>query len=178
MKSKISKKQYANHITASKRRKIYKLFHSRDYSIDQIMEAENVTYWQVYRAINGAVKLNGSPRSDKGCSRKNKEGEIINPKWQLDDFTDLDDFQIFLLMDSLEDLARYDMSPKEKIELVKNIETIQTKIQQRQLQNNMRRPDAELISRIIRRFNPSATNKEIVQIYAEEMDVYLKARNA
>jgi len=178
MKSKISKKQYANHITAAKRRKIYKLFHKNELEITQIMEMENVSFWQVYRAVNAAVKLDGSPRSDKGRSRKNKDGEIINPKWQLDDFSNLDDFQIFLLMDSLEDLARYDLSPQEKIDLVKQIETIQTKIQQRQLQNNMRRPDAELISRIIRRFKPGATNKEIVQIYAEEMDIYLKARNA
>lgn len=172
------KKQYANHITASKRRKIYKLFHEGNIEIAQIAEMENVTYWQVYRCVNATVKLDGSPRSDKGRKRKNKDGKPIQPKWSLDDFADLDDFQLFILMDTLEDLASEDLTAMEKIELVKNIETIQTKIQQRQLQNNMRRPDAELISRIIRRFKPDATNKEIVQIYAEEMDVYLKARNA
>ena len=178
MKSKIPKKKYANHITASKRRKIYKLFHEGNIEIAQIAELENVTYWQVYRAINGEVKLDGSPRSDKGRKRKGKDGEPIAPKWSLDDFADLDDFQIFILMDTLEDLARVEMKPQEKIELVKNIETIQTKIQQRQLQNSVRRPDAQLITNIIRRFKPNATNKEVVQIYTEEMEIYLKARNA
>jgi len=174
----MKKKIYANHITAGKRRKIYKLFHTGNMEIAKIAETENVTYWQVYRAVNGAVKLNGSPRSDKGKKRKGADGKPIPPKWSLDDFADLDDFQIFILMDTLTDLASEKLSPQEKVDLVRNIETIQTKIQQRQLQSSVRRPDAELISRIIRRFKPNATNKEIVQIYTEEMDLYLKARNA
>ena len=171
----IQKKKYANHITAGKRRKIYKLFYGKNKTITQIAEEEAVTYWQVYRIVNGEVKLDGSPRIDKG----KKRGSAAKPKsahWNLDDFVDLDDFQLFLLMDTLEDLASYKLDPQEKINIVKSIETIQTKIQQRQLQNSVRRPEAEVIARIIRRFRPDATNQEVVRIYEEEFELYMKER--
>lgn len=37
------------------------------------------------------------------------------------------------------------------------------------LENHLKRADAELISMIIRRFDPSATNERIIQIYNEEL---------
>lgn len=169
------KKKYANQVTASKRRKIYKQFYGKNLTISQIAEEESVTYWQVYRIVNGDVKLDGSPRIDKGTKRKRIPGGQA-AKWKLDDFVDLDDFQLFLLMDTLEELAVAKLSAQEKIQIVRNIETIQTKIQQRQLQNSVRRPDAEVIARIIRRFKPGATNQEIVAIYEEELAIYLKSK--
>lgn len=162
----------SNRLTPSKRRKIYKLFHQKELSINEIQELENVTFWQVYRIVNGQTKLDGSPRSDKGKSRSNKSGYNETVKWSVEDFKDLDDFQLFLMMSALEDAATAKLSPQDKVKLVKDIETIQTKIQQRQLQSNIRRPDAEVIARIIRRFKPKATNQEIVAIYKEELELW------
>ncbi len=173
-------KNIANRLTMAKRKKILNLFHDKDMNINQIAEEENVTYWQVYRIISGQTKLNGTPRADKGFSRKNlrkEDEEFTPPKWTLEDFKDLDDFQLFLLMSALEDAASSNLEPAEKVKLVKDIEIIQTKITQRQLKGNIRRPDAEVIARIVRRFNPKATDKEIVAIYKEEMEIYLRDRN-
>jgi len=170
----ILKKKYSNQLTSSKRRKIYKQFYTKNCTIAQIAEEEGISYWQVYRVVNGEVKMNGSPRADKG-RRRGKANDIV-PKWSLDDFIDLDDFQLFLLMDTLEELATETLSAQEKIRLVKDIEVIQTKIQQRQLQSAIKRPEAELIARIIRRFVPDATNADIIAIYQEELELYLKER--
>jgi hypothetical protein len=168
----------ANRLTAAKKRSIYKLFYDKKHSIQEIAEQENITYWQVYRIVNGQTKLDGSPRRDKGLSRKqiNNIGELETVKWSLEDFKDLDDFQLFLMMSALEDAASIKMLPNDKVKLVKDIEIIQTKIQQRQLKGNIRRPDAEVIARIIRRFKPDANNQEIVQIYKEEMELYIRER--
>lgn len=168
----------ANRLTPAKKKKIYKLFHDKELNIPEIAELENVTYWQVYRIINGETKLDGSPRSDKGKSRSSvsESGEVEIVKWSLEDFKDLDDFQLFLLMSALEDAATKNIDPLDKVKLVKDIEIIQTKIQQRQLKENIRRPDAEVIARIIRRFKPDASSKDVVQIYKEELELYQRDR--
>ncbi len=172
----------ANRLTKAKRKKIYGLFYNKDLTINEIAELENVTYWQVYRIVNGQTKLDGSSRADKGKSRKtiSEDGSIQDSEesqWAVDDFKDLDDFQLFLMMSALEDAATSKLSPSEKVKLVKDIEIVQTKIQQRQLKGNITRPDAEVIARIIRRFKPHATNQEIVQIYKEELELYNRERN-
>ncbi len=174
----MAKSKLANRLTLSKRKKIHELFFKKELDINQIAELENVTYWQVYRVINGVTKLDGSPRADKGKSRSliNDDGKLETVKWSIDDFQDLDDFQLFVLMSALEDAASYEMLPDAKVKLVKDIEIIQTKITQRQLKGNIRRADAEVIARIIRRFKPDATNQEIVQIYKEEMEMYQRDR--
>jgi hypothetical protein len=171
-------KNVANRITKAKARKIYKLFHLKEMTIPQIMEEEAVTYWQVYRIISGVTKLDGTNRRDKGVSRKSvtEAGQVIEAKWSIEDFKDLDDFQLFLLMSALEDAASSNLDPIDKVRLVKDIETVQSKITQRQLRGNIRRPDAEVISRIIRRFKPEATNTEIINIYKEEAELYMRER--
>lgn len=174
------KRKNANQLTASKKRKIHKLFYEKDATIPQIAEYEDVTYWQVYRIVNGHTKIDGSSRADKGMSRSNstvgKDGDIVEAKWSIDDFKDLDDFQLFLLMSALEDAATSKLSPSAKVELVKNIEIVQTKITQRQLKGNIKRPEAEVIARIIRRFKPDATDIDIINIYQEETEIYLKGK--
>ncbi len=173
-----TQRKNANQLTASKKRKIYKLFYEKDATIPQIAEYENVTYWQVYRIVNGQTKIDGSARSDKGSSRSavGKDGDIIEAKWSIDDFKDLDDFQLFLLMSALEDAATSKLSPSAKVALVKDIEIVQTKITQRQLKGNIKRPEAEVIARIIRRFKPDATDVDIINIYTEEMELYIKGK--
>lgn len=168
----------ANQLTATKKKRIYKLFHQKDFTIPQIADEEQVTYWQVYRIVSGQTKIDGTPRADKGRSRKvvSQSGEIIEAKWSIDDFKDLDDFQLFLLMSALEDAATSKLTAFEKVQLVKNIEVVQTKISQRQLKGNIRRPDAEVIARIIRRFIPEASDNDIINIYQEEMEIYLRDR--
>jgi hypothetical protein len=79
-------------------------------------------------------------------------------------------------MSALEDAASSNLDPIDKVRLVKDIETVQSKITQRQLRGNIRRPDAEVISRIIRRFKPEATNTEIINIYKEEAELYMRER--
>ena len=173
----MAKAKVANRLTASKRQKIHSLFYKKSMAIPEIAEQENVTYWQVYRIVNGQTKLDGSPRSDKGRSRKNSNAGTTEPEWTIDDFKDMDDFQLFVLMSALEEASTTKMSPTEKVKLVKDVEIIQTKITQRQLKGNIRRPDVEVIARIIRRFKPKATNQEIVQIYKEELEMWQRSKD-
>ncbi len=174
------KKKPAGYIVPSKRRKIYKAFHKDERKINDIMEEFGVTYWQVYRIISGNTKIDGSPRTDKGKSRKSVDanGKVITAKWTMDDFTSMDEFQLFVLMDSLSELANeyHKMDVVEKVKLIREIERIQTAIYKRQLKDSIRRPDAEVISRIIKHFQPEASDQDVIKIYKEISEIYLRER--
>lgn len=171
-------KKAANRITPGKRRKIRKLFYNPEdgvkRSINRIAEDENVTYFQAYRAISGELKLDDTPRSDKGQRRGEKGKE---PRFRMEDFEDVDDFLFFTLMDALEQSATENMIALDKVKLVKDIEVIQNKIQQRQLINKMRRPDAEVIAIVIRKYEPAADYKRIVEIYKSAQEEYIRIKN-
>lgn len=168
----------ANRITPGKRRKIRKLFFNPEdgikRSINRIAGEENVTYFQAYRAISGELKLDGSPRADKGKRRGTKGKE---PRFNINDFEDVDDFTFFMLMEALAQSAEEKSSAKEKVSIVKEIENIVTKQQQRQLTNKMRRPDAEVIAILIRKFEPSADYKRVVELYKSAQEEFIRKKS-
>jgi hypothetical protein len=56
-----------------------------------------------------------------------------------------------------------------RIDLLLKSTRIRRYIQTLELENHMKRADAELIANIIRRFRPDITNDEIIKIYTEEL---------
>ena len=168
------RKTAAPPLTLGTKKRIWKLFYNDQLSIQKICTELGVTYWQVYRIINGQVKLNGKPRSDKGKSRTGESKE--KPRWTMDDFEDLDDFAIFTLMEALEQSAKDKTSAAEKVKLVRDVNDLQTKIMDRQLIGKVRRADAEVIARVIKRFKPDADYNYCVQVYTEEFEKYMREK--
>lgn len=171
------KKSTAHDISTAKRKRIWKRFYSEKIPVSQLAEEENVTYWAAYRIINGTTKLDGSPRADKGSRRKTKTAAEEKARFSMDDFNDVDDFLLFSLMDALEVSATQNLDVADRVRIVKDINTIQTKIQQRQLANNIKRPDAEVIAIIIRKYEPKADYKRCVEIYTQAKEQFERSKS-
>lgn len=62
------------------------------------------------------------------------------------------------------------MAIASRIDLLNKIIRIKVYIQSVELQGHIKRTDAELIARIIKRFIPNATNEDIIKIYQEEFE--------
>jgi hypothetical protein len=152
------------------RQRIIKLYNSGK-KIPEIMQELNLTYFQVYNTISGRVKLTRAPRSDKGKKRglNNLEEMEVNNK-NLSDFQNIDEFLQYQLMQCLTDLANSQMTASERVKLLKDISAMQRNIEARKLETYMKRPDAVLIIRIMRRFKPELTDDEIIRIYNEEYE--------
>lgn len=170
----VTKKKLAPQLTLGTKKKIWKLFYNDKKSIQAIVAELGVTYWQVYRVVNSQVKLNGKPRTDKGKSRSGQTKEKAS--WTINDFEDIDDFATFMMMEALEQSAKEKTSAKEKLDIAQKVNSIQTKIMERQLAGKLRRADAEVIARVIKRFLPDADYKQCVEIYAEELEKYQRAK--
>ncbi len=62
------------------------------------------------------------------------------------------------------------LSPSTKIPLLEKLANIKKIIQHTTLENHLKRADAEIIARIIRRYEPEATNEDVIRIYREEYE--------
>jgi len=169
-----AKKKLAPQLTLGTKKKIWKLFYDDKKSIQNICAELGVTYWQVYRIVNSQVKLNGKPRADKGKSRTGETKEKV--RWTINDFEDIDDFATFLLMEALEQSAREKTTANEKVKMVRDINDLQTKLQNRQLVGMLRSADAEVIAAVIKRYEPDADYKRCVEIYSEELVKHQRAK--
>ena len=145
------------------RQKMLRLF-GEGKKIPEIMTACNASYYQVYNAVSGRVKTKYSPRRDKGIPKGEKATNAID----MNQFDSVDGFMKHKLMEALKDLneRRYDAA--ELVKIIKDVAMIERQINDRELQRYLRRPDAVLIARIMRRLSPALTDDEIIVIFKEE----------
>jgi len=64
------------------------------------------------------------------------------------------------------------MPAGERIMLLDKLAGINKTLQQISLQNHLKRTDAELIARIVRRYEPEASDEQIIKIYHEELALW------
>jgi len=134
----------------------------------------NVTYWQVYNTVNARVKLDRSPRSDKGESRKNKVNDLaatLGPSnLKPEEFDTLEDFLEHQLVVSARDLSKRKYTPDIRVKLLKEITMMKSKLDKTKIEGWISKPEAILIIKIMRRLAPKLTDEEIKKIYAEEYE--------
>lgn len=136
--------------------------------IKRVMDKTGCTYYQVYNAVSGRIKLDSSPRSDKGSMRK-ADSKILSSK-KPEDFENLEDFLEHQLMVSAKDLAKRKYSPDIRIKLIKEMTRMRHLLVKQKIEGWIRRPEAVLIVRIMKRLNSKLTDEEIKKIYAEEYE--------
>lgn len=150
--------------------KIYNQLPEKDKNIKAVMDKTGCTYFQVYNALSGRVKLDRSPRADKGSSRKNpNDGTPISSK-KPEEFDTLEEFLEYQLTVSARDLSKRKYLPDVRIKLLKEITMMKQKLEAQKLEGFLRKPEAILIIRIMKRLNPKLEDHEIKKIYAEEYE--------
>lgn len=162
------------------REKIIKLYNtipgSNHGKIPKIMNMTGLTYWQVRNAIAGRVKLERSPRSDKGTTRNNStklEGARVSEK-KVTDFSSVEEFLEYQLLELSNELSDYEFTPSGRAKLIKEIAGISAKLKQQKIEGFIRRPEAVLIVRIMKRLEPDLTDDEIQKIYKEEYEKVIR----
>ena len=151
--------------TITTRKKILKAFQDEGKEIRQIMAELNLSYFQVYNVIRGRVKTTYASRSDKGGKRSFKF-----PTKTLEEFNSPEEFLQFQLFETMRQLQNTSLAAWQRVKVIKDATRIQRDIRSHQLENMLKRPDAVIIARIMRRFEPKLTDDQIIQIYKEELD--------
>lgn len=150
--------------------KVYNQLPEKDKSIKAVMDKTGCTYFQVYNAISARVKLNRSPRADKGVSRKNPLNGAPPTNAKPEEFETLEEFLEYQLTISARDLSKRKYLPDVRIRLLKEITMMKSKLDASKLVAWLRKPEAILIIRIMKRLNPKLEDGEIKKIYAEEYE--------
>lgn len=126
--------------------------------VTAIAEQFNITYDQAINAI-----------------AKNKRGElkigrVRTPKvdYKIDPNENLLKKNYDKALASLDQSTHLDVL--ERISAIDKLTTISKTIQSMELQNHLKRLDADVIACIVRRFKPDATNEEIIKMYHEELE--------
>ncbi|MCE7856910.1 MAG: hypothetical protein DYG97_10250 [Ignavibacteria bacterium CHB3] len=173
MNTSTQKKKLAQKTNIGLRQKIIKVFNhlpEKEKTIKKVMDLTGCTYFQVYNALNGRVKLDRSPRADKGSSRKNPADESPISNAKPEQFETLEEFLEYQLTVSARDLAKRKYLPDVRIKLLKEITMMKQKLEAQKLEGWLRKPEAILIIRIMKRLNPKLEDSEIKKIYAEEYE--------
>lgn len=150
--------------TITTRKKILDAFNAGN-DIQKIMSDMNLSYFQVYNVVTRRVKTSYSRRSDKGSSRR-----IEFPSKTLEEFNSPEEYLRYQLYESLKQLNTKSIPTIERMRILRYSARIEKDIKSWQLENILKRPDAVIIARIMRRFQPSLTDDQIIQIYKEEIE--------
>lgn len=166
----MSKQKPALRATVGLRNRIRQLYAKyKDYQ--KVMDETGCTYWQAYNAVNFRVKLDRSPRADKGLSRANPEkNKIVIPSKAPHEFKSLEDFLEYKLAFCANKLGKTSSDVTTEIKIIKEIASIKKDLDARRLESWIKRPEAILIIRIMKRLNPKLGEEEIQKIYREEYE--------
>lgn len=158
--------------TIGMRRRILQL-HRQGRSNKVIADTLSISYFQVYNVVGRRVKTNYSPRADKGTKRETyvrtkSVGEVTMKK--LTQCDNIYDFLQAQLMQALGDLQKRKLNAADRVKVLKDVSYIQRNIKTLELEEYIQRPDALLIARIMRRFDHSLSDDDIIKVYREEYE--------
>lgn len=131
--------------------------------ITEIAEKFNCTYQQARKAIEDWKNGNLSrPRN-----RKSKNIEIADITTPPD--TMLEN-QFRIVLGSLE--SNLDLTVDVRTQLLDKCFSMRKQIQSLRLEHHIKRADAALIAIIIRKYEPTASDDRVLEIYQESLDIY------
>lgn len=161
-------------LTAGAKKRIKKLL-DQDFKPAEVAEAIGCTINQVNAVKYGRVKMNNKSRSDKGLKRESMQ--LDNLDINISDNDSTDEILLKSLNAALVDLNSRTMKPDEKIIIIEKASRLHKNIEDRKLYKYMKRPDAELIIRVMRRLDPDLSVEEIKKIYLEEYTILRNMKN-
>ncbi|GEM_PF-2259583 len=167
------KKKQSRWTSIPNRKKAVTLF-NQGRTIQEIMAELDLTYWQVYNVVSGRSKSNYRARSDKGQRRVTLETTKVNENAPTDltAFENADDFLEYQAIQTMERINTSNLQPADSIKALKDCSVVLRDVHNRRMQSKLKRGDAEIIAKLIRRFLPDATDEQVIDIYAEELKRY------
>jgi hypothetical protein len=150
------------------RKKILKFFHQDKMSIHEIMDEMNLSYFKVYNVVQGRVKTKYGQRKDKGVSRKVQDEEKLSGQVDLESFNDVHDFMEHQIVLVAHSMNKTKLGAEERLKLVKDLSAMQKNLQSLRLEKHLQNGNAVLIARIMRRFDPTLSDDDIIRIFKEE----------
>ncbi|MFZ4620966.1 MAG: helix-turn-helix domain-containing protein [Bacteroidota bacterium] len=155
------------------RKKILKLF-KEGMDVKEIMDEMNLSYFKVYNVVQGRVKTKYGYRKDKGISRKVAEDEKLSEQVDLENFNDVHDFMEHQIVLVARSMNKTRLSAEERLKMIKDLSSMQKNLQAMKLEKHLQNVDAALIARIMRRFNSTLTDDDIIRIFTEEQQLMTK----
>lgn len=136
----------------------------------------NITYKQLaekfgcsFHQARGAVKAFESGDLEYQKKRPPKKMQAVYTVESKNDADRIDRLES-ITDNFLTYLEQAELQPDEKLQHINKLtQTLQT-LQKMQLQAHLKEVDANIITRIIRRYEPNITNDEIIKIYHEERE--------
>lgn len=138
--------------------------------LQRVADKIGCTYWQVYNAVNGRVKLERTPRSDKGEIRNKKDETPSSAAMKPEHFESLDEYLEYQLTVSARELSKRKYSPEVRVRLLQSITRMKQQLTKAKIESWIKRPEAVLIVKIMLRLKPDLSDDNIKKIYQEEYE--------
>lgn len=149
------------------RKKILRL-NKEGFSIQEIMDEMNLSYFKVYNVVQGRVKTGYAYRKDKGISRKVRQDEKLAEQVDLANFADVHDFMEHQIVLVARSMNKTKLGAEERLKMIKDLSAMQKNLQSLRLEKHLQNIDAVLLTRIMRRFDPKLSDDDIIRIVREE----------
>jgi transposase len=149
------------------RKKILRL-HKEGFSIQEIMDEMNLSYFKIYNVVQGRVKTRYAYRKDKGISRKVRDDEKLAEQVDLENFADVHDFMEHQIVLVARTMNKTKLGAEERLKMIKDLSSMQKNLQSLRLEKHLQNIDAVLLTRIMRRFDPKLSDDDIIRIVREE----------
>ncbi len=162
----------ARKLTYKQRRAIYKLHHQFGTSVTTLAKEYGVSQSVISQIINKRVALAPRSRADKGKKRKQEPlSEEIKPLMgtTTESIEEILEYQALTMLQEL-DIKKVALPERAKI--LDTVARIQRQLHDQKIEKYIKRPDAEIIARIVRTFKPDATDDEIVVIFNKVLEAW------
>lgn len=136
-----------------------------DFTYKQLAEKFGCSFHQARGAVK-AYEAGKLEYQKKSKSTKEKPVETVESKNDADRIDRMENIADNLISY----LEQADLSVDEKIQQISKLTQTMQALQKMQLQSHLKEVDANVITNIIRRYDPSITNDEVIKIYLEERD--------
>lgn len=141
-------------------------------STSELAREYGVPVATVWNILNGKVKMTKNHRLDKGVKRRripmdNKNynpAELINAGWNVRQHIENQSLMI------LEQLPKARINLIDRTKIIADISRMERQRKEQEIEAHIKRTDAQVIARIVRRFMPQATDADVIKIFREELD--------
>ena len=161
-------------LTYKQRQEIHRAWFSRRakvLSVQDLARQYGVNTPTIRNILAGRVKLSKSSRRDKGLKKgAPRDLSGVDPAESLDAGWDMRQHLEYQSTKLLEDLVVKRINIIDKSKILDIIARIQKQLKAQEIEAHIKRTDAQVIARIIRRYVPDATDTDVIKIFREELD--------
>jgi predicted DNA-binding protein YlxM (UPF0122 family) len=152
------------------RREIFRLYNQEKISVESIADTYKVPPGTIYNILQQRVKLDKSPRADKGSKKGIQLPKLPTTDKLIRDGEPIETLLEIQAANTLIAIEKAKLTIVEKAKILETVARIQKQIHEQKIENHLKRPDAQVIARIVRRFMPEASEADVIKIFREELE--------